>query len=31
MNPDPVIGSANWLAFQALMDAYGKLEWIFTD
>jgi hypothetical protein len=30
-NPGPDIDSANWLAFQASMDAYGKLEWIFTD
>jgi hypothetical protein len=30
-HPDPAIDSANWLAFQASMDSYGKLEWLFTD
>jgi hypothetical protein len=27
---DPIINAANWMAFQASMDAYGKLEWSFT-
>ena len=30
-NPDSTIDSANWMAFQASMDSYGKLEWTFTD
>jgi hypothetical protein len=30
-NNDPVIDHQKWTAFQASMDSYGKLEWIFSE
>lgn len=30
-HPDAAIDAANWMAFQASMDSYGKLEWTFTE
>jgi hypothetical protein len=30
-HPDPVIDQQTWMAFQASMDSYGKLEWEFSE
>jgi hypothetical protein len=29
-HPDPIIDQQTWMAFQASMDSYGKLEWEFS-
>ena len=29
-HPDPAINTMKWMAFQASMDSYGKLEWEFS-
>jgi hypothetical protein len=30
-HPDPEIDEANWLSLKVCMQAYGSLEWEFTD
>jgi hypothetical protein len=30
-HPDPIIDQQTWMAFQASMDSYGKLEWEFSE